>query len=326
MLEEKRDYQSEINELIKEADRQFVQFIKDGKYKDVLMTMSNLNQYSFRNQMLIIMQNPNATCVNGMSAWNYLKRSVKKGEKGIKIIAPTKYKIKEEQENEDGIVEEIELERLGYKIAYVFDISQTEGDHDLRLFESTEELVREEFLALKDILEKSVKDYKFIYTESLSPGVDGSCNYIDKIIKIREGMPSEKTITTLIHEIAHAIAEERSQNTFRGLTKKEVIQIKEIEAESVALVVSNRLGLNTQDFNLAYIAAWSEGNIEKFRHNLDMIRGISHQLLSAIEPKLDYLKKKKEVKKEFDEEHNVENYNNFKKQSSKQQKKEEEME
>lgn len=293
-MEEKKDYHEQINELIKQADQQFVKFIKDGKYKDVLMSMSNLNQYSFRNQLLIMMQNPKATCVNGMTAWNYFKRSIKKGEKGLKIIAPAKYYIENEEENENGEIEIVKTERLGYKIAYVFDVSQTEGKYEIRLFESSEELVREEFESLKEVLENAVKDYKFIYTADLDKGVDGTCNYKDKIIKVRDGMTSEKTITTLVHEIAHAIAEERNQDTFKGLTKREVTQIKEIEAESVALVVSNRLGLSTQDFNLAYIAGWADGDIEKFRHNLDTIRGISHQLLSAIEPKLDFLRREKE--------------------------------
>ena len=75
-------------------------------------------------------------------------------------------------------------------------------------------------------------------------------------------MATEKTLTTLVHEIAYAIAEERTQDSFKGLTKREVKQIKEIEAEGVALVVSNRLGLHTQDFNLAYIAGWADGDIK----------------------------------------------------------------
>lgn len=301
-MEEKKDYNTQINELIQQADEQFVKFIKEGKYKDVLMNMSNLNQYSFRNQLLIMMQNPNATTVNGMTAWNYFKRSIKKGEKGIKIIAPTKYYTEEEQENENGEMEVVKTERLGYKIAYVFDVSQTDGPYEIRLFESSEEIIREEFDALKEILEKAVKDYKFIYTFDLEKGVDGTCNYKDKVIKIRDGMATEKTLTTLVHEIAHAIAEERTQDSFKGLTKREVKQIKEIEAESVALVVSNRLGLHTQDFNLAYIAGWADGDIEKFRHNLDTIRGISHQLLSAIEPKIDFLKREKEKADKVSEE------------------------
>lgn len=293
-MEEKKDYNAQINELIKQADEQFVKFIKDGKYKDVLLSMSNLNQYSFRNQILIMIQKPDAKCVNGMSAWNYFKRSIKKGEKGLKIIAPTKYYSEEEQQHENGEIETVKTERLGYKIAYVFDVSQTDGEHEIRLFESTEELVREEFESLREVLELSVKDYKFVYTSDLQNGVDGTCNHKDKVIKVRDGMTTEKTLTTLIHEIAHAIAEERTQDSFKGLTKKEVTQIKEIEAESVALVVSNRLGLHTQDFNLAYIAGWADGDIEKFRYNLDTIRGISHQLLSAIEPKIDFLRREKE--------------------------------
>jgi hypothetical protein len=305
-MEEKKDYNTQIDELIKQADQQFVQFIKDGKYKDVLLTMSNLNNYSLRNQMLIMLQRQNATCVNGMTTWNYFKRNIMKGEKGIRIIAPTKYEIEKQTEKENGEIDIVKEEKIGYKIAYVFDISQTEGEREIRNFVCNEEMVREYFNELKSILENTIKNYTFIYTDTLKNGCDGLCNYKDKLINIRDGMPMEKTITTLIHEIAHAIAEERTQDTFKGLTTTEVKQIKEIEAESVALVVSNKLGLHTVDFNLAYISGWADGNIEKFRHNLDTIRSISHQLLSAIEPRIQGLEREKEKVRENTQQQNIE--------------------
>jgi len=276
-----------IDELIKQADDGLVQFIKDGKYKDVLLNMSNFNNYSIRNQVLILMQNPQATHVNGMKAWNYHGRSVIKGSKSMKIVAPI---IEDVEIHEDSAYEtddqkpKYKQEITGFKVSYVFDVSQTEGK-PIQKFDSTEEIAREYFEIYKKALESCVKDYKFEYCD-IEGKTDGLCNYTDKTIKIQEGMPTEKTLTTLIHEIGHALAEQRDRTNFKGLTSKEQRQIKEIEAESIALVVSNRLGLHTSDFNCSYITAWADGDIEKFRANIDVIRSVSYQVLSKVEAEI----------------------------------------
>ncbi len=278
---------TKVDELIKKADESLMQFIKQGKYKDVLLNMSNLNNYSLRNQILIYLQNPNATHVNGMKAWNFYGRSINKGEESIRIIAPI---IKKEEIHEDSAYETDDQEPkykdvlAGYKVSYVFDISQTNGK-EIEVFDSTENMVVENFQIYKNALEKCVKDYSFEY-KAIDGKADGYCDYKNKIICIREGMTNEKTITTLIHEIGHALAEQRDRTNFKGLTVNEQRQIKEIEAESIALVISNRLGLHTQDFNCSYITAWSDGDIEKFRNNLDIIRSVSYQILSSIEPEI----------------------------------------
>jgi len=278
---------SRIDELIKQADDGLVKFIKEGKYKDVLLNMSNLNNYSIRNQVLVLMQNPQATHVNGMKAWNYHGRSVIKGSKSMKIIAPI---IEDVEIHEDSAYEtpdqtpKYKQEITGFKVSYVFDVSQTEGK-PIQRFDSTEEIAREYFDIYKKALESCVRDYKFEYCD-IEGKTDGICNYKDKVIKVQEGMPTEKTLTTLIHEIGHALAEQRDRTNFKGLTSKEQREIREIEAESIALVVSNRLGLHTNDFNCSYITAWSDGDIEKFRANIDVIRSVSYQILSKIEAEI----------------------------------------
>lgn len=294
---------NKVDDLIKQADESLVQFIKDGKYKDVLLNMSNLSNYSIRNQVLIFMQFPKARNVNGMKAWNYYGRGINKGEKSIKIIAPI---IEKQEIHEDSAYEtedqEPKYEEVlkGYKVSYVFDISQTNGK-EIETFDSTEEIAKENFDIYKSALESCLKDYSFNYKNIEGPE-DGSCNYKTKVITIREGMTTEKTLTTLIHEIAHALAEQRDRTNFKGLTTSEQRQIREIEAESIALVVSNKLGLHTQDFNCSYITAWSDGDIEKFRTNLDIIRSVSYQMISEIEPTIQYaLKHTKQEEKKLSE-------------------------
>lgn len=148
-MEENKNYVS-VDDLIKQAEEQFKQFIKEGKYKDILLSMSNLNCYSITNQMLILAQMPQARCVNGMKVWNYNKRNIIKGQKAIKIISPLIEKRKEEILDNDGnAIETEEVEIVGYKVAYVFDISQTEG-RELYEFKCDEKTAIENFELIKD--------------------------------------------------------------------------------------------------------------------------------------------------------------------------------
>lgn len=273
-----------VDDLIKQAEDQFKQFIKDGKYKDLLLSMSNLNGYSVSNQLLILQQLPTATCVNGMKVWNYNHRNIIKGERAIKIIAPLKEIRKEDVLDEDGnVIDTKEIEVIGYKVSHVFDISQTEG-RELYSFKCDENIAREYFETIKNALERVPRGYTVKYQDTGRDGLDGYCDLTNKEIVIQDGMPFERTLTTLVHEIGHALAETRVRTNFKGLTIKEQTKIKEIEAESIALVVSNRLGLHTQEFNVAYISKWADGDIEKFKSNVDVVRSVSYQILSSVEP------------------------------------------
>lgn len=292
---EENKIRTTVDELIVQAEEQYNEFIKSGKYKDLLLSMSNLNCYSLTNHLLIISQMPTATCVNGMKTWNFNHRNVIKGEKAIKIIAPLKEIRKEDVLDENGnVVETKEIAVNGFKVAYVFDISQTEG-RELYEFKCDEKIAQENFEVIKNALERVPRGYTIKYQDTNRDGVDGYCDFTNKEIVIQEGMPYERTLTTLIHEVGHALAEERVRSNFKGLTQKEQTNIREIEAESIALVVSNRLGLHTQDFNMAYITKWTDGYLDKFKSNVDVIRSVSYQILSSVEPAIQTHLKEKEA-------------------------------
>ncbi len=296
-MEENKTYIT-VDDLIKQAEEQYKQFIKDGKYKDILLSMSNLNCYSITNQLLILSQYPEASCVNGMKVWNYNHRNIIKGQKAIKIIAPLIEKRKEDVLDTDGNVTDTkETEIVGYKVSYMFDISQTEG-RELYEFKCNENISNENFNVIKEALERVPRNFEIEYAE-LNDSRDGYCDLTNKKIVIKDGMPYERTLTTLIHEIGHALAETRIRNEFKGLTLKEQKQIKEIEAESIALVVSNRLGLHTKDFNMAYVTTWSDGDIEKFKDNISVVRSVSYQILSSVEPALQSALREKEKAEEM---------------------------
>ena len=126
----------EVEKIMEEVDEKLQEFIKSGKYKDVLIMMGNLGKYSLTNQIYILLQNPNASFVNGMRGWNYLGRSIKKDEKAIKIFAPVKtveeVMLEDEKGNyitdDDGTIRTRKMTVVkGYKPSFVFDVSQTKG-------------------------------------------------------------------------------------------------------------------------------------------------------------------------------------------------------
>ena len=117
-----------VDELLKKLEDGVYQIFESGAYKEYLDSMSKFHQYSLNNQMLIYLQNPNATFVAGYKNWEkQFERHVQSGEKAIRILAPCMHLEKKEIEENGEIVEVIEKNVRGYKIAYVFDVSQTQG-------------------------------------------------------------------------------------------------------------------------------------------------------------------------------------------------------
>ncbi len=279
MTTEERKQQ--VENLVGQAEEQLTEYLKSGKYKDFLKNMSNLYNYSIHNQMLILMQREDTTKVKGMSGWNYLGRSVIPGEKGIKIIIPIIKKVEAENENKE-LIKETVSKVIGFKAGYVFDISQTNGK-DIELFKF-DHIAEDYFNEVESALRECVPNYKVIYAPKISSGADGMCAKQVKIITVKEAMPKEKTLTTLIHEIAHSFQCDNNAKKFAGLSDKEIRQVKEIEAESVAFVVSHRLGLKTEEFNMSYIANWSNEKIERFKETVGEVKRISTKILNTIEP------------------------------------------
>lgn len=226
----------EITEKLKEEVRAF---FESGRYERYLDVMSRFHRYSYRNMMLIAMQCPDATLVAGFHTWkeNFC-RHVKRGEKGIRILAPAPYKIKREREKTDPdtgkvmkagdgtpIMEEVEVTIPAYKAVTVYDVSQTEGKE---LPQIAVELVGD------------VEQYQDFFTalERASPApigfqkiLGGAYGYYDrekKQIAVAEGMSQLQTIKTTIHEMAHARLHDKTLDEMDGIVHDR--QTKEIEA------------------------------------------------------------------------------------------------
>ena len=264
----------EMGALAKRIDESLVSFLRHGRYKEVLLLMGNLNRYSLLNQLYILCQLPSATHVAGIKEWNRLGRKVRRGEKGIKIYQPLCRK----KEGEEGV--------YGFRIGYLFDVSQTEGEK-LKGFDLDEgKLVSEKgriLLGLGKVLERHGYSFTFVGEEDLGEDCYGLCDHKRRMVKVKEGMEDLQTISTLVHECGHALAHGEKRKDFEGLGVNERREIKEVEAESIACIVCARLGLETEDFNFSYIAAWAKGDIAKFRKNMELVSLYAKELIESIE-------------------------------------------
>ena len=283
---------------MKEITERLEQGVKDiftsEMYTTYLRTMAKFHNYSFNNTLLIAMQRPDATLVAGFNAWkNKFNRYVKKGEKGIQIIAPAPIKEVEEREkidkdtglavlNENG---EPEMERVEYvvprfRVTTIFDVSQTDGE-PIPSLEVNE-------------LTASVKDYALLTSaiEQVSPvpmrfdeiegDAKGYYSDADKEICIQVGMGESQTIKTMIHEVAHAMLHNSDSMKQRGEEKDRLT--KETEAESIAFTVCSVLGIDTSDYSFPYVASWASGKeMKELKDSMDTIRLTAADFLEKLE-------------------------------------------
>ena len=239
-----------------------------GKYKDFLSVMSKFHTYSINNQILILMQMPAATHVAGYNAWKMdFNRIVRKGSKGIRIIAPMTFKKTDADGNEHI--------QTRFRVTHCFDVSQTEGDP---LPELTSELTGsdESFRRLIPVLQ-SAAPCPVLFTDDLPNGVYGCYSLMDSVIKIRADIAPQHACKTLIHEIAHSLLDaDRTDKTDR--------QTKECRAESIAFVVCSHFRIDTSDYSFPYIAAWSSGrDVKELKAELSTIRDTAASLIAEIE-------------------------------------------
>lgn len=299
----------EVEKILAEVDNKLTEFIKSDKYKDVLMAMGNLGKYSFTNQIYILLQNPDAVTVNGMKQWNYLGRSILPGQKALKIFAPLLSKEEVQLADQDGnpILDEEgnpktkEVEKVkGFKPSFVFDISQTKGK-ELDVFKFNDNITVEDkdliIQGLSNVVEKKGFSIEYASEKELGKGCYGLCSYKDKKIKLLEGMSDIQTVSTLVHECGHALAHSPYRDSFEGLTELPGRDIREVEAESIACVVCSHLGLDTENFNFSYITGWADGDITKFRKNMDRIGMYSGDLIEGIDSVFAQAKKEREAVK-----------------------------
>ena len=251
--------------------------------------MSKFHSYSWGNVLLIRLQCPHASMVAGYGDWKTKHgRQVKRGEKGITILAPCPYYKREAvgpaDPEEPGEEQQDLVQKLGFRTVTVFDISQTEGKPVPRL--GVPQLAGD--VAGYEALLAKLKAVSPVPVEmgALPPGTHGVYRHLEQTITLSPGMGQLQTVKTLIHEIAHAKlhALPVADGVIAGRHEKDRTT-REVEAESVAYVVCQYLGLDTSDYSFGYIAGWSRGrDTAQLRASLDCIRGASAGLIDALDP------------------------------------------
>lgn len=215
-------------------------------------------RYSARNVLLIRAQNPEARYVKGYKAWRELDRFVKKGAKGIAILAPCIKKVEEykepadKSEYQDKKGEKVTKNMLvGFTVKYVFDISDTDGsDEHIPVLVKGLSGDGEEERTLYERLKAAITAQGHIIREVTGTASKGSYNLITKVISVRSDMEALQRIKTLLHEYGHL--EDFAMNPDESTSRSH----RELVAESVAYIVASRLGLDTSRYTSGYLASW----------------------------------------------------------------------
>ena len=303
MADNKPSNRERIKEIVTGIEAGIQDLFQSDKFADYLRTMSRFHSYSYNNTILIHMQMPSATHVAGFNKWkNQFGRHVKKGEKGLTIIAPTPFKKRIEEMkldpdtrapvlDHDGnvIMEEREIEIPLFRPVKVFDVSQTEGRPLPSLVSSLTGDVQQYEAFMEALRRTSPVSIMF---KPLREGLDGFLSLNDQTITIREGMSQVQTVCAAVHEITHAMLHNREREQLTaaaGITDREPPKpkdknTKEVEAESVSYTVCQYYGIETSANSLGYIATWSKDKtLPELKASLETISKTANILITSID-------------------------------------------
>ena len=239
-MSEKQTSKERLKDITDSIEKGIQELFQSDKYAQYLRTMSRFHKYSVNNTMLIYMQRPDATLVAGFNKWrDQFERNVKKGEKGIKIIAPTPFKKKIEEQkldpdtkqpmlDADGkvIMEEKEIKIPMFKPVTVFDVSQTDGKPLPQLASDLSGNVQNYEVFMEALRRSSPVPIDF---KPLQDGSDGFFSLDSQSITIREGMSEVQTVSAVVHEIAHSkLHNEKNEPAPPNAAKYQEIEIFDI--------------------------------------------------------------------------------------------------
>lgn len=300
---ESRDKRAdELHQITDKLEKGVKDVFQSDKYKQFLNVMAKFPRYSVNNTMLIMMQRPDAQLCQSFTGWKQMGRYVKKGEKGISILAPAPYKIEREQTkldekgrpvfDADGepVKEKVEVTIRAFKVVKTFDLSQTDGKELPTIGPS--ELVGniEGYPKLLQALQEiSPVPVSF---ELIDGDAKGFYHLEDKKIVVQDGMSEVQTIKTLLHEMAHQKLHDKDNvPEAKDISRNG----KEVEAESVAYVVCQHYGINTSDYSFSYVAGWSEGKeTPELKASLDKIHQTASEFIYQIDQRMEVLMAEKE--------------------------------
>lgn len=324
-MEEQKSQFDRVKEITDQLEEGIANLFESDAFKQYLTTLSKFHNYSLNNTLLIAMQKPDATLVAGYTAWQkQFGRQVQKGEKAIKILAPTPYKKKVNVEKQDPNTGEVlrnpdgtaqteiqEVMQSAFKIVNVFDISSTEGKELPTI--GVDELLGDvnQYENFMNVLKASCPVP--ISFEQIDSGAKGYYHQTEQRIALQEGMSEVQTVKTLIHEMAHQKLHAVNPTTKEPVGEKgnQTRHVKEVEAESVAFTVCQHFGIDTSDYSFAYVAGWSHGKeTPELKASLNTIRQAASEMITTIEGNMQELSKDLNIKQDVVEENPFEKQEN----------------
>lgn len=301
-MAEKQTNKDRMREIVDSIENGIKELFESDKYRQYLATMSRFHRYSVNNTMLIYMQRPDATHVAGFNKWrDQFGRNVLKGEKGIRIIAPTPYKKKIEEIKTDpetnapvldadgkAIIEEKEIRIPMFKVVSVFDVSQTAGKPLPQLAADLSGNVQQYEVFMEALRRASPVPMEI---KSVARDTDGFFSAKVQSITIRAGMSEVQTVCAAVHEIAHAKLHDYEHMTELADDGETILvpgeksrNTEEVEAESISYAVCQYYGIETGENSFGYIATWSKGKeLKELRASLETINKTASELITDID-------------------------------------------
>lgn len=301
-MAEKQTSKDRMREIVDSIENGIKELFESDKYRKYLATMSRFHRYSVNNTMLIYMQRPDATHVAGFNKWrDQFGRNVLKGEKGIRIIAPTPYKKKVEEIKTDpetnapvldadgkAIIEEKEIRIPMFKVVSVFDVSQTSGKPLPQLAADLSGNVQQYEVFMEALRRASPVPMEI---KPVARDTDGFFSIKAQSITIRAGMSEVQTVCAAVHEIAHAKLHDYEHMTELADDGETILvpgeksrNTEEVEAESISYAVCQYYGIETGENSFGYIATWSKGKeLKELRASLETINKTASELITDID-------------------------------------------
>jgi len=254
-------------ELVEKLTEGIARLTSSAEWQHYLDFQAQFHSYSFRNVLLIAAQRHEATRVAGFRAWQRMNRFVRKGEKAIFVLAPMVYRATEESADDERVIR-------GFKYVAVFDVAQTDGEE---LPTVCRRLEGDDIPGAFGQLVGVAQSIGFTVEEAgLGGSTNGDCSHMLKRIRVESTNSPAQRLKTLVHEIAHAILHEEFEDR----------RLAELEAESTAYIVCQKIGLDTSDYSFGYVAGWAGGGdtaIAGIRSCGERIQRAAETILSAFD-------------------------------------------
>ena len=273
-------------------------YLQSDQYATFLKAMGKLHNYSPKNIQLLLSQNKNISMVAGFNTWKKdFQRTVNKGEKSLKIWMPFTVK----QKDENGKIKLDDQGKpitfTGFKLGSVFDVSQTNGkDIPKALYELSE--TKEDYQDLYRSLRATLQESQIDIEWKNLPEAKGYYSPTENKIVLKSGLSSTHTIKTILHEMAHSRL--HKDGSFDKLS--EAYKLQELQAESIAYVVSNHFGIDTGAYSFGYLASWSDDKkgLSDFESQLSIIQSEAKKIIDTVDAKLEKIKEKGTIENTFE--------------------------